>query len=115
MALQDPAMVARAHRRAAETQALAGLDRVQEVLCEPARLRIVRALDGDALSVGDLAAAIGRRVPATSQHLRVLRGLGLVEGERRASAVYYRIRPGPPAEQVRAVLDALERGRQGAD
>jgi len=107
MALREPTKVSRAQRRAASIEAQEGWDRVQDVLCEPARLRIIAALKGEELTVGDLAAAIGRKVPATSQHLRLLRELGLVEGERRGTAVYYRLRPGPATEQCQAVLDAL--------
>jgi ArsR family transcriptional regulator len=109
MALREPIKVSRARRRAASIEARPGLDRVQDVLCEPARLRIIAALESDELTVGDLAAAIGRKVPATSQHLRLLRQLDLVEGERRGAAVYYRLRPGPATEQCRAVLEALNR------
>ena len=100
--------ISRARRRVARIEAQDGLARVQDVLCEPARLRIVGALDGaDELTVGDLALAIERKIPATSQHLRLLRELGLVEGERRGRAVYYRLHSGRATEQVRDVLDAL--------
>jgi ArsR family transcriptional regulator len=57
----------------------------------------------------DLAAVIGRRVPATSQHLRVLRELGLVSARRSGSQVYYSLRRGAATEQVRAVLSAVQR------
>jgi DNA-binding transcriptional ArsR family regulator len=82
---------------------------VRSVLCEDARLRIVEALDEDEMSVGELARTIGRRIPATSQHLRILRELGIVEGQRRRSTVSYRLRPTPATAQLRAVLDTIER------
>jgi len=82
---------------------------VRSVLCEDARLRIVEALDDDEMSVGELARAIDRRIPATSQHLRILRELGIVEGQRRRSTVSYRLRPTPATAQLRAVLDTIER------
>lgn len=108
MAVREAQKVRRARERVVRTEQQHGLDRVQEVICEPSRLRIVSALRGDQLSVGDLAVAIDRKVPATSQHLRVLRELGIVEGERRARTVYYRLRRGPAVEQVQAILDAIE-------
>jgi ArsR family transcriptional regulator, lead/cadmium/zinc/bismuth-responsive transcriptional repressor len=108
MVLREPRKVSRAQRRAARVESQDGMDRAQEVLCEPARLRIIAALEVGELIVGDLAAAIGRKVPATSQHLRRLRELGLVEGQRRGTAVYYRLRAGPATEQLQAVLAALE-------
>src|SRR5687767_10813633 len=94
----DPEQVARAreriHRRA---------------VCEPARMRIVQALSEGPLSVNDLASVIDRTPTATSQHLRILRELGLVEGERRGTVVRYRMRSGPTAKHVQAVLQDLER------
>jgi DNA-binding transcriptional ArsR family regulator len=102
---QHSSIVRAARRRVAALEARPGLDRVQQVLCEPTRLRIIGALAGQELTVGELAAAIGRKVPATSQHLRILRDLDLVERERRGTAVYYRLRPGPGLEQVRGVLN----------
>ena len=102
--------IARSRQRVARIEEQAGLDRVQEVLCEPARLRIVGALEeGGELTVGELAEVSERKVPATSQHLRVLRSMNLVEGERRGTAVYYRLRSGAAVEQVQAVLAALSR------
>jgi DNA-binding transcriptional ArsR family regulator len=107
VAVREPQKVLRARERVTRTEGQEGLERVQEVICEPSRLRIVSALNGDQLSVSDLAAAIERKIPATSQHLRVLRELGIVEGERRARTVYYRLRRGPAVEQVQTILDAL--------
>jgi ArsR family transcriptional regulator len=88
-------------------EAQAGVRTLRNVLCEPARLRIVQALTTEPLSVGDLAASIDRKLPATSQHLKVLRELDLVESERRGSQVYYRIRPGPRADEVQALLETV--------
>jgi DNA-binding transcriptional ArsR family regulator len=99
--------VAGARLRAAQLAARIGQDGVREVLCEPARLAIVGMLEGAELSVGELAAAIGRKMPATSQHLRVLRQLGLVTRRRRGRAVAYRLATGAAAERVSTVLAAL--------
>ena len=101
--------VARARRQVASVEASAGLADVQRVLCDQARLRIVSALEGTRLPVGDLAALIGRQVPATSQHLRILRELGLVSARRFGSQVYYSLRPGVATTRVRAVLAAVRR------
>lgn len=110
MVVHESNKVARARRRIRGGVDGTELACVKDVLCEPARLGIVEALGGEELSVGDLAAAIGRKVPATSQHLRVLRELGLVERQRRARAVYYRLRPGSASEQVLRVLGDLRGG-----
>jgi len=52
MALRDPNKVSLARHRVAAVESQEGLDRVQEVLCEPARLRIIAALQGGELTVG---------------------------------------------------------------
>jgi ArsR family transcriptional regulator len=104
--LHEPDKVAHARRRALSPTAEARLARLEQVFCERSRLRIVQALRAEALSVGDLAAVIGRTVPGTSQHLRVLRELGVVESERRGSLIYYRLRSGPVSAQVQHLLDA---------
>ncbi|HZR97983.1 MAG TPA: metalloregulator ArsR/SmtB family transcription factor [Chloroflexota bacterium] len=106
---QELAKVLRARRRIDRIRRRESLKQVRLVLCEDARLGIVEALDEAEMSVGELARAIGRRVPATSQHLRVLRDLGIVEGERRSSTVSYRLRPTAATAQLRAVLDTIER------
>jgi ArsR family transcriptional regulator len=107
--LRDPERVARARAGLARHAAEAGLERVRQALCEPTRLRIVQALGAAELCVDDLAAAIERAPAATSQHLRVLRELGLVEGTRRGTTIYYRLRTGPATSQVQEILAVCER------
>jgi DNA-binding transcriptional ArsR family regulator len=69
--------------------AVALLKPVREVMCEPTRTQIVRALSAGPLSVGDLATILERSKSATSQHLRVLRDGGVVSARRRGRAVIY--------------------------
>src|SRR5919204_6816182 len=71
------------------------LEPVRDVICEPTRTQIVRALSSGPLAVGDLASILGRSKSATSQHLRVLRGSGIVSGRRRGRAVIYSLQPNP--------------------
>jgi ArsR family transcriptional regulator len=59
------------------------------------------------LCVDDLALAVDRARAATSQHLRVLREAGVVEGRRRGTTIYYRLRPSRSLDQVEAVISAL--------
>jgi len=101
--------MAHARRRVASVEASGGLAGVRGVLCDQARLRIVSALEGARLPVGALATVIGRQVPATSQHLRILRELGLVSARRSGSQVYYSLRSGAATAQVRAILAAVRR------
>ena len=81
------------------------LQQVREVLCEPTRTQIVRALGGGQLSVGDLASVLNRSKSATSQHLRVLRDGGVVVARRRGRTVYYSLARTPMVDLTVSVLD----------
>ena len=72
------------------------------------RALIVAALRGGPLSVEQLAGLIERPTPATSQHLRVLRELGVVAGRRARSRVFYELRPGRTTDQALRVLADVE-------
>ncbi|HLY64370.1 MAG TPA: metalloregulator ArsR/SmtB family transcription factor [Chloroflexota bacterium] len=80
--------------------------RLRKALCDPARLEIIEALSVTDLCVNDVALAINRAPAATSQHLRVLRDLQLVDTRRRGTTIYYRLHPGA-ATQLESVLDCL--------
>jgi len=74
-------------------------------LADPTRLKLVKLLcrqyDPDALCVNALAELLEVTQSAVSQHLRVLRAIGLVKGERRGYHVHYIVNP-----------DVLERCRE---
>jgi len=63
------------------------------VLSDPTRLRLVKLLchqrDPDALCVNALAGFLGVTQSAVSQHLRILKSIGLVKGERRGCHIHY--------------------------
>ena len=89
--------------------ALDDLRRLQRVVGEMPRALIVAALRGGPLSGEELACLIARPTPATSQHLRVLRELGVVAGHRSRSRIFYELRPGRTTEQALRVLADVER------
>lgn len=64
-------------------------------LADPTRLRLVKLLyrqrHPDALCVNALAQLLGVTQSAVSQHLRVLKAIGLVKGERRSYHIHYYI------------------------
>ena len=62
-----------------------------KALSEPTRLKLVKLLSGNdgALCVNALSHRLGVTQSAVSQHLRVLRQVGLVRGERRGYFVHY--------------------------
>ena len=66
---------------------------VFSALADPTRLKLVKLLqrqrDPDALCVNALAGFLGVTQSAVSQHLRVLKAIGLVKGERRGYHIHY--------------------------
>jgi DNA-binding transcriptional ArsR family regulator len=78
---------------------------VRDIICEPTRTQIVRALTPGPLSVGEIATILGRSKSATSQHLRVLRDAGVVSARRRGRIVMYSLSNAP---MVNATLEMLE-------
>jgi ArsR family transcriptional regulator len=84
----------------------AELSRVFKAIADPVRLRLLSLIashaDGEAC-VCDLTAAFDLTGPTISHHLKVLREAGLIDGERRATWVYYRVVP----DALRALSEAL--------
>jgi ArsR family transcriptional regulator, arsenate/arsenite/antimonite-responsive transcriptional repressor len=74
----------------------AGLAHVFKALSDPVRLRLfslVASYEGGEACVCDLAASFDVTQPTISHHLKVLREAGLIDSERRATWIYYRVRP----------------------
>ncbi|NJP93810.1 helix-turn-helix transcriptional regulator [Nonomuraea sp. FMUSA5-5] len=74
----------------------AGVARVFKALGDPVRLRIlsiVASRAGGEVCVCDITAAFELSQPTISHHLKVLKEVGLLTSERRASWVYYRLVP----------------------
>jgi DNA-binding transcriptional ArsR family regulator len=105
---RDPHRVAQARARMPSATTQAVLVALTRALCDPSRRAIIQALRAGPLSVDDLRLLVGRTTPGTSQHLRILRELGIVEAERVGTARYYRLATGPFARQVDQALEALE-------
>ena len=72
-----------------------------KVLSVDKRIEIIEFLKKEPLSVNVLAERLGITQSAVSQHLRVLKGAGLVSDERRGYWIYYSLNS-----------DALEKCRQ---
>lgn len=90
----------------AEARALAEL---LQALSDPARLRILSALDVACVPVGAIVEATGLRQPTVSHHLRILRDRGVVRAERRGTHIYYCAASEslhPVLDAARALLDA---------
>ncbi|MEV0248529.1 metalloregulator ArsR/SmtB family transcription factor [Nocardia sp. NPDC050712] len=69
---------------------------VFKALADPVRLRLLSAIasrEGQEACVCDVAEGFEVTQPTISHHLKVLREAGLLDSERRASWVYYRVLP----------------------
>jgi ArsR family transcriptional regulator len=74
---------------------------------DPTRLAILRQLaGGDGVCACDFTACCAVAQPTVSHHLKVLREAGWVRTERRASFVYYFLRP-EAAERFRTIAGEL--------
>lgn len=72
-----------------------------KILSVDKRIEIIELLKKESMSVNSLAEALGVTQSAVSQHLRVLKGAGLVKDERQGYWIYYSLN-----------RNALERCRQ---
>jgi len=85
-----------------------------QALSDPKRLLIVSALRDAERTVGELCDLIGARQSNVSQHLALMRHLGLVETRRAEGNVLYRLadpRIAEAVELLRAVQSDLQRRR----
>ena len=69
------------------------MDEALRALADPGRRRILTLVRTDERTAGEIAAAMPISWPAVSQHLRVLKGAGLLDERRAGTRRYYRARP----------------------
>ncbi len=72
------------------------LARMFKAIADPVRLRLLSLIAshaGGEACVCELTGAFALTGPTVSHHLRVLREAGLIDGERRGTWIYYRVRP----------------------
>jgi len=74
-------------------------------LAAPVRIAVVLELRSSPRCVHELVDALGVTQPLISQHLRVLKGAGVVRGERRGREVVYRL---VDDHLAHIVVDAVE-------
>jgi DNA-binding transcriptional ArsR family regulator len=82
------------------------------VLADPTRLKLLRLLaqqkEQNALCVNALAYRLGVTQSAVSQHLRVLKSVGLVKGERRGYRIHYFINKEAIPHTQKQILAAFD-------
>ena len=91
------------------------MDEIEEIsevfkaLSDPTRLRLVKLLRDQkgALCVNALARELNVTQSAVSQHLRVLRQIGLVKGDRRGSAFHYSLAQDRLEQYKARILETL--------
>jgi ArsR family transcriptional regulator len=88
-------------------------------LADPTRLKLLKLLynqhEPDALCVNALVGLLGVSQPAISQHLRALKSVGLVKGERRGYHVHYSVDSETLLRYKGLVSDFLTSGKQQQD
>jgi DNA-binding transcriptional ArsR family regulator len=86
------------------------------VLADPTRLKLLRLLaqqqEPNALCVNALAYQLGVTQSAISQHLRVLKSVGLVKGERRGYRIHYFINQEALIKAQQQISHALDLKKQ---
>jgi len=65
------------------------LAEIFKLLSVDARVRILQLLKQRSLCVTELTSQLGMTLPATSQHLRLLRNAGIVKTQKQGFFVYY--------------------------
>jgi DNA-binding transcriptional ArsR family regulator len=107
----DPAAVKTAEQQMLTPRNEKRMRALLDALCDPARIKIVRALRDTTLAASDLAHLIGRNRAVTSQHLRVLREAGGIVAKRRGNIVRYTLSQdvsGSIIEEAASVFDQLQ-------
>lgn len=66
--------------------------KIVKAMAHPTRLFIVDELSRDRRCVCELTEMIGADTSTVSKHLSVLKGVGIVQDEKRGAQVYYRLR-----------------------
>src|SRR5258706_4244555 len=95
------------------------MDAVLAAIAEPNRRAILQLVGQREMAAGEIAAQFAVTRPAVSQHLSVLKGVGLIVERRDGTRRLYRLRPEGLTE-LRAFLggllpDALQRVKAAAD
>lgn len=85
-----------------------------QALATPSRLLILATLQEGPSTVGALAEAVGMEQSAVSHQLRLLRNLGLVEGERHGRNIVYALYDDHVAELIDQAVYHAEHLRIGA-
>lgn len=104
----DPVAVTTAERQMLTPRNDKRMRALLDALCDPSRVKIVRALRDTTLAASDLAHLIGRNRSVTSQHLRVLREHGAIIANRKGNIVRYTLSDDMSGSIVEAAVSAFD-------
>jgi len=90
-------------RNLAEEQA-----ELHQILSNPTRLMILRSLEEQERSVGEIAEQIGATLQNTSQHLRLMKDRKVLEARRDGQTIFYQIAAGEIGENCKQMLTILD-------
>ncbi len=85
-----------------------------QALATPSRLLILATLQGGPTTVGQLATSVGMEQSAVSHQLRLLRNLGLVDGQRQGRHIVYALYDHHVSELIDQAIYHAEHLRLGA-
>ena len=108
----DPAAVKTAKESLLDPRSERRMKELLEALCDPTRVKIVRALRETTLAAGDLAHVINRSRSATSQHLKVLRDIGVVVPAREGNVVRYTLSEEVSGQVIEDAVAAFDQMQQ---
>jgi DNA-binding transcriptional ArsR family regulator len=81
---------------------------ILKAMAHPSRLKMLDALQGGALCVGDLQEVVGSDLSTISRHLSVMRAAGLLSTRREGNQIFYDLRV-PCVMKTLACIEAVLR------
>jgi ArsR family transcriptional regulator len=86
---------------------------VLKAMAHPIRLRIVAALEGREMCVGDIVEALGEKQAITSQQLGIMKDKGILICRREGAKMFYRIEDPNVTRVLGCVYDHCEPRKRG--
>jgi DNA-binding transcriptional ArsR family regulator len=78
-----------------------------QILSNTSRILIIKALENNEMSVGEISETIGATLQNTSQHLRLMKDKGLVEFRRDGQTVFYQISDNALGHKCKTILQTI--------
>jgi ArsR family transcriptional regulator len=81
---------------------------VFQLLSNASRILIMKSLQTQEMSVGEIAEQIGATLQNTSQHLRLMKDKGFVEFRRDGQTIYYQLASNLLSEKCKMILNVFQ-------